>query len=96
MTFPADDVLIARGKYSTLGKERNQQIVRAQKLADTMRNHMLKALIGMQERPMCHQESMVALRACIANWETAWEIVEKMCAEMEPLKPLAWGDKDDA
>ena len=93
--FPPDDTLIARGKYSTLSRERREQIERAQKLADTMRNHMLKALIGMQERPPCHQESMVALRACLGNWDTAWNRTEELCAEMAELKPLAWDAADE-
>lgn len=92
--FPADNILIARGKYSTLGKERHQQIERTQKLADTMRKHMLLALIGMQERPVIHQESIVAIRACIANWEMAWKRTEELCSEMAELKPLAWNNDD--
>lgn len=93
--FPADDILIARGKYSTLSKERREQIERTQKVADTIRKNLLVALLGIQERPTASCESLVSLRACIANWETAWTRVDELNAEMDELRGLAWGDKDE-
>lgn len=94
VTYPSEEILIARGQYSTLSNERKQHIERCQKITDTIRQHLLKALLGVQERPPKDRASLDAMRACLGNYENSWNRVEELCKEMEPLKDLAWGEDD--
>lgn len=95
--FPDDPILIARGKYSTLNSEYKQQIERIMKngkgVVDTMRQYLLLASNGIQERPTINRQSLDALRACLGNFENAWNRIDELVAEMEALKPLAWDDE---
>ncbi len=94
VTYPSEEILVARGQYSTLSSERKQHIERCQKITDTMRQHLLLALLGVQDRPPKNRASLDALRACLGNYENSWNRVDELCKEMEPLKELAWGDSD--
>jgi len=93
--FPDDPILLARGKYSTLRAEREDQYKRVQKLCTTMQNHLTLAILGIQERPTKNRLSLDTLRACLGNFENAWNRVDELVAEMNALKPLAWDDQDE-
>lgn len=93
--FPDDPTLIARGKYSTLRAEREDQYKRVQKICTTMQNHLTLAILGIQERPTKNRISLDTIRACLGNFENAWNRVDELVEEMEALKPEAWGEEDE-
>jgi len=95
IVYPEDRIVIARGKYSTLGSERREHIERVAKIANTMQQHLLLALNGVQEKPTKNREHLAGLRACLGNFENAWNRIDELLAEMEPLKVEAWDGKDD-
>jgi hypothetical protein len=98
IVYPEEDILLARGRYSTLNSEYKQQIERVMKngkgVVDTMRQYLLLASNGIQERPTINRQSLDALRACLGNFENAWNRIDELLAEMEPLKAEAWDDQD--
>ncbi len=97
ITYPADETLLARGKYSTLGRERNEQIERIQKLSTTMMNCLTVALLGVQEAPTEKREFLTHLRTCLGNYENAWNRIDELNAERDALHGEAWdAEKVDA
>jgi len=97
--YPDDEVLVARGRYSTLGAERREQIERVmgtKGIINTMRAHLLLLCNGIQERPTEHKQHLTAMRACLGNLENAWNRIDELLEEMEPLKALAWDGKDES
>ena len=101
ISYPSEETLLARGKYSTLGRERNEQIERVMKngkgVIDTMRQYLLLASNGIQECPTTHRDSITALRACLGNLENAWNRIDELNAEREALHVEAWdAEKIDA
>lgn len=92
--FPDDQVLIARGKYSTLGKARTEQLKRAQAICQTMMTAVNHALRDCEKRPPEEVKIMETIQTCFANLTAARTALIALCMEMEALKPLAW-DGDD-
>lgn len=97
IVYPEEDILLARGRYSTLNSEYRQQVERimgSKGIINVMRQYLLLASNGVQERPPQHRDSLNALRACLGNFENAWNRIDELLAEMEPLKAEAWDGKD--
>ena len=92
ISYPDDLTVLARGKYSICGKERREQIERVAKLANTMQQHLLLALNGVQEEPTEKREHLNALRACLGNWENAWNRIDELDAERALLRAEAFGE----
>lgn len=89
MQFPDDATLLARGKYSTLGKERRAQLARIQTTCSTVMGLCSQALKGAQMDPP-DLEAIGKLRKCVDSLEAAAEGVSELNEEMNTLKPEAW------
>ncbi len=90
MQFPDDATLIARGKYSTLSKERRDQIDRVQGIAKTIMHLANPLLRDCESQPPEDPKPLKGLQDCLRNAETARNKLLEVCAQMEELKPTAW------
>ncbi len=89
--FPADEILIARGKHATLSKERRQQIERVQDICRTIMATAPLILADCQKRPPEDPKLIQKLEHCIGNLTTARERIITTCLGMEELHDEAWG-----
>lgn len=88
--YPADDVLIARGKYSTLNKERREQIKRAQKIAETVQAIVYKHVATMQTGAPC---DFSELKLCIDNLSKTASKLEELIGMMRDIETQAWSER---
>lgn len=89
MQFPDDATLIARGKYSTLSRERRKQIERIQTTAGTVMSMCSQILKGVQQETP-DLSTVGGIRKCVDNIEAAANAISELSAEMSTLKPDAW------
>jgi hypothetical protein len=89
-TFPSDDILIARGKYSTLGKERRLQLERMQDICSTIVTAAHSALRDSEMMPPASMTPVDTVEKCLANMKEARERIVQLSNGMIELKPLAW------
>lgn len=93
--YPDETILLARGKYSTLGRERKEQIERAHKICTTLMNSCAAALKDCQAAPPVNSGLLDAMKKCLENLETARDKITELDLERATLKPLAWdGDAE--
>lgn len=95
MQFPDDSVLLARGRYSTLGKERRTQLERAQKICTTLMSSCSQALRDCEARPPVNGECLVTIGKCLENLTKTRDSLVEICTEMESIKGEAWDGADD-
>lgn len=95
MAYPDDSVLLARGKYSTLGKERRGQLERAQKICATLMSSCSQALRDCEQRPPVNGEPLKAIEKCLGNLAVCRDKLVEICTEMESLKGEAWDGTDE-
>jgi hypothetical protein len=91
--YPAQDVLVARGKYSTLAGERRA-------LLREMRDG-LEGLVNCSGRVLRRPDDLVlmedelrAMKALIGKVDGTFSHLVVLHTHMEELKPLAWGAKE--
>lgn len=90
--FPADDILIARGKYSTLGKEKREQMQRAQKVTDYAMVRLQTFLKFMNtDDPTI--APLAELRRCLDNLDDAGNRIIALNEQMQQLKSEAWDEE---
>ena len=89
--YPADDILIARGKYSTLAGERKEQIKRAQGICTTMVTAAHQILTDCQAKPPTNMAAYESMAKCLENAISARDRLAVLCTEMAELEPKAWG-----
>lgn len=87
--YPSDDVLIARGKYSTLNKLRREQIKRSQKIAETMQTAIYRLASTMHTGSPC---DFSELHTCMENLMKTASKLEELTASMRNIEPHAWGE----
>lgn len=88
--FPPDDVLIARGKYSTLTKERREQLERVQSICSTMVTAAQAALRDCEARPPVNKGPIDTMTACLTNLQASRERIITLCAGLAELEDEAW------
>ena len=89
--FPNDDILIARGKYSTLSRERRAQIARVAKACETAMGYMHKINTLVQgKEPIEAVQMLPDLHRCIANVEAGSRAIVDLTDEMQALQAEAW------
>jgi len=93
--FPSDDVLIARGKYSTLSHERRAQIQRVQKVCTNLITLSNQILTDAQKTPPESAEPLVSLEKCLASLKDARGKIVDLTSEMLALKGVAWDEQDE-
>jgi hypothetical protein len=89
MTYPPDDVLIARGKYSTLNSERRELVKGMQKDIQALANNAHHIL----RDPDDIGNTQGGVSACMERLDRAQEKLDrlaKLIPLMEELRPLAW------
>lgn len=87
--FPSDEILIARGKYSTLGRDRRKQLERVQMTCTVVMNLCGQAMKGAQQDEP-DVTPINKMRECVENLEKAAEHIAGLNAEMSLLKEVAW------
>lgn len=89
--FPSDDILIARGKYSTLSKERRAQLERVQGICTTIVTTAHSALRDCEARPPTNGAHMETMKTCLKNLTEAREKLITLSLGLAELEPDAWG-----
>lgn len=92
--FPSDEILIARGKYSTLNKERREQMERVQKIVTSMVSTSSKVLKNCHERIPANEACFSELGKCLDNLVKANERLLTIGAGLNELEPDAWGKNE--
>ena len=90
MQFPDDATLLARGKYSTLGKERRVQLERVQALCSLMITSTQGALRDCEIMPPVNTGALANLEACLMNLKASRESIVELSVAMLEIKPQAW------
>lgn len=90
--YPTDEVLLARGKYSTLGKERREQLERVQKICTTLMNTASQILRDCEKRPPENESLLPLIETCWKNLGLSRQKLTEIAKEMNELQPQAWGD----
>lgn len=88
--YPDDATLIARGKYSTLSKERKEQIKRVQAICTTMMTAAAHINQDCQARPPVNMAAYESMVKCLENAISSRDRIAALCKEMAELEPLAW------
>ena len=88
--FPADEILIARGKLSTLRKERKDQLERVQKICTTIVSEAHSALRDCEQKPPATGIHIEILENCIKNMKDAREKLITISLGMNELEDEAW------
>lgn len=90
MMYPDDQTLIARGKYSTLGKERRQQLERVQSICTSMMTSAQQSLRDCETMPPVNNGFVQQIEKCLENLKEAREKIVTLAAEMIEIKKVAW------
>lgn len=90
MEMPEEIVLIARGRYSTLSRERRKQLERFQKTATTAMTNIAAALKDAQSIPPVSLDAISTVEKCLHNLMATREALVELCGEMDLLRPMAW------
>lgn len=96
MQFPDEEVLLARGKYSTLSKERREQLERVQNICRTLVTEAQAALRDCEIRPPSNGMHVEAVVKCYENLRDARTRIIEVTNEMIDLEPMAWGKVQEA
>jgi hypothetical protein len=88
--FPPDEVLLARGKYSTLSKERREQLERVQGICTTIVTASQAALRDCEARPPTNHGPIETMTSCLQNLEAARERLITLCVGLAELEEEAW------
>lgn len=88
--FPDDATLIARGKYSTLTKERREQLERVQAICTTIITMAHGTLRDCEQKPPKNREPLETMKKCFDNLEVARERLITACLGMAELQEEAW------
>jgi hypothetical protein len=89
--FPEDPILIARGKYSTLNKERHEQIKRVQDTCRTIQGAVTLILTDAQEKPPADGSHLELVGKCFENLKSARERLITLSLGLNELEEEAWG-----
>ena len=93
--FPSDDILLARGKYSTLGSERRALLKRVHSSCSILMHQASQIMRDAEGEPPAKPEHLQAAANCLEQATEARAELVKVCEQMVELKELAWGHKDD-
>lgn len=94
-TFPDDEILLARGKYSTLGRERREQLKRMAKIATTVMASCSQAMRDCEAIPPVTEEPLNTIGKCLGNFIDCRNKLVEICGDMEALKPMAWDSGEE-
>lgn len=89
--FPSDDILIARGKWATLGRERYSLIRDMQSLTKRIMHLANPILDDSQEEPPVNEQPLQEIHGCLKGATKIRERLMVICNERAALKAQAWG-----
>lgn len=89
--FPADEILIARGKYSTLSKERREQLERVQGICTTLITTSQHVLRDCEAKAENVPQLLDKIENCLDNVRKARERILTLNLGMDELRDEAWG-----
>lgn len=90
VSFPSEEVLLARGKYSTLSRARREQLETVQRTIQAMMTAAQQALRDCEARPPSNLEPLVTISKMLNTATKARDELISLSNEMEELYPLAW------
>jgi C4-dicarboxylate-specific signal transduction histidine kinase len=88
--FPSDEVLIARGKYSTVNAERRERMAELQKRTGRITDQA-RVLLRYDDNA---GESIAMYEALVSEVKATGACLQRLTevqAELDELKPAAWG-----
>lgn len=88
--YPDDATLIARGKHSTLTKERRAQIRRVQDVCSTIVTAAQATLRDCEEMPPVNIKPIETIDRCIENLKDARVRLVELATNINDLRPQAW------
>jgi len=88
--FPDEPTLIARGKFSTLMKERKEQIKRVQDICRTMQGNVALLLKDCEKKPPEDLATLEMTMKCMDNLKAARERIITLSLGLIELEPDAW------
>lgn len=88
--YPPDEILIARGKYSTLSKERRKQLERARDICTAITTASHAALRDCEKQPPEEIGPVLTVEKCLTNLKDTRERLTALSTEMLELEPTAW------
>ncbi len=92
--FPDDATLIARGKQTTLIKERREQIERVQTVCKYMQGQVALILQGVQKKPPEDvTEQIQIMNKSLENAFKAQVKIIELSTGIDQLETEAWGTK---
>ena len=95
MMFPADDILLARGKFSTLGAERRVLLKRVQSSCTLLMDQASQIMRDAEKEPPQQVIHLEAALTCLEDAGNARAELVKVCEAMLELREKAWGYKSD-
>lgn len=90
--FPADDVLVARGKYSTLSSERRSLMRALREDMEAVANYA-RYILRTEDLEFCTEQAQTA-RSRIDQALARLERLRTLAGQLEELRPAAWGKKE--
>jgi hypothetical protein len=88
--FPDDATLIARGKYSTLSKERRKQLERAREICTSITTASHAVLRDCELQPPQEAGPLLTVEKCLTNLKDTREKLVSLSTEMLELQMIAW------
>ena len=89
--FPSDDILLARGKYATLGGERRALLKRTLSSCSLLMNECSQIMRDAEKDVPDNPDHLQAAFTCLEQASDARAELVKVCEQMAELKELAWG-----
>ena len=89
-TFPADDVLIARGKYATLRKKHRDNMKRLQEHMVAVTDQA-RSLVRFDDDAEVAMSFYMAMQGHVTDTGVILQELTDLQAELIALKSLAWG-----
>lgn len=92
-TFPDEATLIARGKYTSLNRERREQIQRVQTIVTTIITEAHSVLRDCQRDDLKEPQEpqrMQTLSKCLENLHAARSKISSLCLGLQGLEEEAW------
>lgn len=93
-SFPSDEVLLQRGKYSTLSSQRRLLLKQLRDDMEALANYARRILRAAEDIPFAQAELSLAeerLGAAKRRLATMWELEPSLTQ----LRPLAWGNEKE-
>lgn len=91
--FPADDVLVARGKYSTLASERRNILKALRNDMEALAEYARRVLRSVDDLSFAEEELLNVGRR-IGAAQGRLHDLRTLAPQLAELKPLAWGEKE--